>query len=140
MFSLLSCESGWLALCASMSCERRRAQAMPAGPPPTMTTSASIWGRVTFGSGLRKMSINTQPSGIQPQQFSAAAAPECPDRDRYFGRTGVDFTVAGNSREAISGSVAVDTVFSAITNQNAAVGLQMPRQVRELHFQPKRPR
>ena len=29
-----------------MSCDRRSAQAMPAGPPPTMTTSASICGRL----------------------------------------------------------------------------------------------
>ena len=42
-----------LALCSSISCESRKAHAMPAGPPPTMTTSASMTGRSTSGSGLR---------------------------------------------------------------------------------------
>src|SRR5216683_5350812 len=40
-----------------MSCESRRAQAIPAGPPPTMTTSASIWGRSMPTRGFRKISI-----------------------------------------------------------------------------------
>src|SRR5271156_3401213 len=40
-----------------MSCERRRAHAIPAGPPPTMTTSAGICGRSTPSMGLRKISI-----------------------------------------------------------------------------------
>src|SRR5579884_4216238 len=38
-----------------MSCESRSAHAIPAGPPPTMTTSASICGRSTLGSGVRKV-------------------------------------------------------------------------------------
>src|SRR5271165_587219 len=59
MFSLLSCASGCLALCSSMSWDSRRAQAMPAGPPPTITTSASMTGRSTFGSGVRKTIIAT---------------------------------------------------------------------------------
>src|SRR5207237_8038832 len=37
-----------------MSCASRRAHARPAGPPPTMTTSASICGRVMPSRGLRK--------------------------------------------------------------------------------------
>src|SRR4051812_22760749 len=57
MFSLLSCASGFFALCASMSCESRSAHAIPAGPPPTITTSASICGRSTPSSGLRKTNI-----------------------------------------------------------------------------------
>src|SRR5689334_24448633 len=100
MFSLLSCESGWLALCASISCESRRAHDMPAGPPPTMTTSASICGRVTLGRGLRKISIlalSGQLSVIRLNhglsQLSAALALVSPDRGKYFGRKGVDFTV-----------------------------------------------
>ena len=44
---------GCFALCSSTSCDSRKAHAMPAGPPPTMTTSASITGRSTSGSGLR---------------------------------------------------------------------------------------
>ena len=36
----------------SMSCERRSAQAIPAGPPPTMTTSAGICGRSMLGEGF----------------------------------------------------------------------------------------
>src|SRR5205807_7578517 len=40
-----------------MSCERRSAHAIPAGPPPTITTSAGIWGRSTPSIGLRKTSI-----------------------------------------------------------------------------------
>src|SRR5205085_2643884 len=57
MFSLVSCASGFFWLCSSISCERRSAQASPAGPPPTMTTSASICGRSMPGIGLRKMII-----------------------------------------------------------------------------------
>src|SRR5580692_8443976 len=57
MFSLLSCESGCAALCWSMSCDKRNAQAIPAGPPPTMTTSAGICGRSTPSTGLRKISM-----------------------------------------------------------------------------------
>src|SRR5579859_5501083 len=37
-----------------MSCDRRSAQAIPAGPPPTMTTSASICGRSIPSIGRRK--------------------------------------------------------------------------------------
>src|SRR5271157_2669943 len=59
MFSLVSGASGCFELCSSMSCDRRRAQAMPAGPPPTMTTSASITGRSMLGSGFRKTIIKT---------------------------------------------------------------------------------
>src|SRR5579883_1990012 len=40
-----------------MSWESRRAHAMPAGPPPTMTMSASITGRSILGSGLRNTII-----------------------------------------------------------------------------------
>src|SRR5271165_1275139 len=58
IFSLLSCASGWAALCASINCASRSAQAMPAGPPPTMTTSAGICGRSTPSRGLRKISIS----------------------------------------------------------------------------------
>src|SRR5258706_9721210 len=54
MFSFESCEPGLPALCASINCERRSAQAIPAGPPPTMTTSASICGRSTFERVRRK--------------------------------------------------------------------------------------
>src|SRR5574341_2259543 len=62
MFSLESGASGWAALCWSMSWERRRAQARPAGPPPTMTTSASISGRSMPSRGLRKTNIqNLRP-------------------------------------------------------------------------------
>src|ERR1700730_11728120 len=57
MFSLLSPESGWAALCASINCASRSAQAIPAGPPPTITTSAGIWGRSTPSTGLRKINI-----------------------------------------------------------------------------------
>src|ERR1051325_852071 len=57
MFSLLSDESGCAALWASISCESRNAHAIPAGPPPTITTSAGIWGRSMPSSGLRKISI-----------------------------------------------------------------------------------
>src|SRR5436190_23167703 len=60
MFSLLSCASGLAVLCASMNCESRRAQAIPAGPPPTMTTSAGIAGRSTLVGGLRKVSMENQ--------------------------------------------------------------------------------
>src|ERR1700757_5099552 len=59
MFSLLSCDAGCSELCASINCERRRAQAMPAGPPPTITTSAGICGRSTPSIGLRKTSIKS---------------------------------------------------------------------------------
>src|SRR5467141_2154732 len=62
MFSLLGCESEFLTLCASMSCDQRRAHAMPAGPPPTMTTSAGIFGRSMPSSGLRKTSIQDSAS------------------------------------------------------------------------------
>src|SRR5579864_4433769 len=55
MFSLLSCASGLAELCPSISCESRSAQAIPAGPPPTMTTSAGICGREIFSGGLRKI-------------------------------------------------------------------------------------
>src|SRR5215831_2369243 len=54
MFSLLSCELGFAELCSSINCERRRAHAIPAGPPPTITTSAGICGRSIPSSGLRK--------------------------------------------------------------------------------------
>src|ERR1700690_254440 len=57
MFSLLSGDSGWRALCASINCDSRSAQAMPAGPPPTITTSAGISGCSTLGRGLRKISM-----------------------------------------------------------------------------------
>src|ERR1700739_333844 len=57
MFSFESCASGWRALWSSMSCESRSAHASPAGPPPTMTTSAGISGCSILCRGLRKMSI-----------------------------------------------------------------------------------
>src|ERR1700758_5581986 len=40
-----------------MSWARRSAQAMPAGPPPTITTSAGICGRPTPSIGFLKTSI-----------------------------------------------------------------------------------
>src|SRR6476469_2757615 len=43
-----------------MSCDRRSAQAMPAGPPPMITTSASICGRSTPSRGLRKTRVRIQ--------------------------------------------------------------------------------
>src|SRR6266540_4295454 len=55
MVSLESCACGWAALCSSMSCARRSAQAMPAGPPPTITTSASSTGCSIPSSGVRKI-------------------------------------------------------------------------------------
>src|ERR1700722_3098586 len=75
MFSLLSCESGWAALCTSMSWASRSAQAMPAGPPPTITTSADIWGRSIPSIGLRKISIGFE---FQVSNF------ECPDEPTGF--------------------------------------------------------
>src|SRR5437868_10480728 len=45
-----------------MSCERRSAQARPAGPPPMMTTSASIRGRWIPSMGLRKTIIGSVSS------------------------------------------------------------------------------
>ena len=36
------------------NCDSRNAQAMPAGPPPTMTTSAGICGRSTPSIGFGK--------------------------------------------------------------------------------------
>src|SRR5690349_1449068 len=65
MFSLESCASGYFELCSSMSCARRRAQASPAGPPPTMTTSASICGRSILGRGLRKINIQFRVSSFE---------------------------------------------------------------------------
>src|SRR6516164_5627281 len=62
MFSFDRGTSGCLALCSSMSCESRNAQAMPAGPPPTITTSASIAGRSMFSSGLRNTIIEGIPA------------------------------------------------------------------------------
>src|SRR5579875_1003393 len=63
MLSLESCASGWCALCSSMSCARRSAQAIPAGPPPMMTTSASICGRSMPSRGLRKVIIKLAVPG-----------------------------------------------------------------------------
>jgi hypothetical protein len=40
-----------------MSCDRRNAHAMPAGPPPTMTTSAGICGRSIPSMDLRKINL-----------------------------------------------------------------------------------
>src|SRR5215813_1433171 len=60
MFSLLSGQSGFFWLCSSMSWESRKAQAMPAGPPPTMTTSASICGRSILGRGVLKIIMKTR--------------------------------------------------------------------------------
>src|SRR5215471_21129870 len=59
MFSLLSGESGWAVLWASINCERRSAQAIPAGPPPTITTSAGICGRSIPSIGFRKIRLIT---------------------------------------------------------------------------------
>src|SRR5579864_4258699 len=59
MFSLLNGASGLRRLWRSMSCDKRSAQASPAGPPQTMVMSDSICGRSTFSRGLRKVSINT---------------------------------------------------------------------------------
>src|SRR5688572_31607235 len=67
MFSFVSCASRCLALWSSMSCESRSAQASPAGPPPTMTTSASICGRSMSSSGLRKTSMQFRVSSFEFQ-------------------------------------------------------------------------
>src|ERR1700760_3657646 len=64
--------SASLALWASMSCDRRSAQAIPAGPPPTMTTSASICGRSIPSIGRRKwiMAFDWKPaSGLRLLDF-----------------------------------------------------------------------
>src|SRR5580704_4495496 len=61
MLSFESCESGWFALYSSINCESRNAQAMPAGPPPMMTTSASICGRSIPSIGLRKVIMVDRP-------------------------------------------------------------------------------
>src|SRR5215472_822796 len=57
MFSFDIGASGCFALCSSMSCDNRRAHAIPAGPPPTMVTSASITGCSTPVIGFRKTII-----------------------------------------------------------------------------------
>ena len=41
-----------------MSCESRNAQAIPADPPPTMTTSAGMCGREMLSGALRKVIIS----------------------------------------------------------------------------------
>src|SRR5207245_3512200 len=74
MFSLLSWESGCCVLCASISWERRSAHAMPAGPPPTMTTSAGICGRSTPSMGLRKISISFEFQVSEFQVWCEASA------------------------------------------------------------------
>src|SRR5947209_11746443 len=71
MFSLLSCESGLLELCSSMSCESRNAHAIPAGPPPTMTTSAGICGWLIFSGCLRKINIG----GLNASRFHFQGKP-----------------------------------------------------------------
>src|ERR1700730_10078198 len=58
--------SASLSLWASMNCDSRSAQAIPAGPPPTMTTSASICGRSIPSTGWRKwiMALAWQPASV----------------------------------------------------------------------------
>jgi hypothetical protein len=56
-------------------------------------------------------------------QLSAALALVSPDRGKYFGRKGVDFTVSRNGSETLTRGIAVHAVFTAITNQDAAMRL-----------------
>src|SRR5208282_1806534 len=85
MLSLVSGASGCLELYPSMSCDSRRAQAMPAGPPPTMTTSASIAGRSMRGSGLRKTIIRpTNRFGENRRCYCHTLDPDIVTLQRYY--------------------------------------------------------
>src|SRR5215469_10061419 len=77
MFSLPSGESGCALLCASISCERRKAHAIPAGPPPTMTTSAGICGRSMPSRGLRKTMDMAASLGSGPVGSIVADSTRC---------------------------------------------------------------
>src|SRR4029077_5740289 len=50
--------AGFLALCSQTAGTNPTPHPIPAGPPPTMTTSAGICGRSTPSMGLRKISIS----------------------------------------------------------------------------------
>src|SRR5581483_4455423 len=70
MLSLESWNSGFRELCWSMSCDKRRAQASPAGPPPMMTTSASMCGRSMPERGVRKVIIREEVSRFHVSSFT----------------------------------------------------------------------
>src|SRR5581483_5027603 len=70
MLSLESWNSGFRELCWSMSCDKRRAQASPAGPPPMMTTSASMCGRSMPERGVRKVIISEEVSRFHVSSFT----------------------------------------------------------------------
>src|ERR1022692_634202 len=146
MFSFENCASGCCALCSSISCERRRAQAIPAGPPPTMTTSAGISGCSTLGRGLRKINIWHFAFGsqldtlyyrlldrnlIEQIQRSGSGTDNCLQIRMAVGF--FHFFVPGHCTGSLRRRIVVHAVLGAFAEQPATVCLQMSDEVGAFH-------
>src|SRR5437868_44509 len=117
--------AGLRLLYASMSCANRKAHAKPAGPPPTMTTSASICGRVMTSRGFRKTIIGNysqQQRSLIKQWYPKVSA-------NIPGHKSFDFSVSRNGTEFRPIAIAVYRMTAAFTQKPAGVRFEMPDQI-----------